>query len=49
MPLKIFINKHGKFKKTQVPNSTGLWQTVYAMDINGDGYPDLLAGNWGHE
>ena len=27
---------------------TGLWQTVSVADVNGDGYPDILAGNWGH-
>lgn len=48
MPMKIFINNHGKFVESDVPNSTGLWQTVYSTDVNGDGYPDILAGNWGH-
>ncbi|MEP6727980.1 MAG: VCBS repeat-containing protein [Bacteroidota bacterium] len=48
MPMKIFMNNHGKFTERDVPNSTGLWQTVFASDLNGDGYPDLLAGNWGH-
>jgi hypothetical protein len=27
---------------------TGLWQTVSVADVNGDGYPNILAGNWGH-
>jgi hypothetical protein len=48
MGVKIFINDHGKFREQDIPNSTGLWQTIYATDINGDGYPDLLVGNWGH-
>jgi hypothetical protein len=48
MPMKIFMNNHGRFTESDVPNSTGLWQTVFATDVNGDGYPDLLAGNWGH-
>lgn len=47
MPMTIFINHNGKFEKTTVPNSTGLWQTVYVDDVNGDGHPDILAGNWG--
>ncbi len=47
MPLKIFINNHGKFTETDISNSTGLWQNVFAADVNGDGYPDILAGNWG--
>jgi hypothetical protein len=48
MPVKIYMNDHGKFRETDIPKSTGLWQTVYATDLNGDGYPDILAGNWGH-
>ena len=28
--------------------SSGLWQTIYTADVNGDGYTDILAGNWGH-
>ena len=48
MPLKIFMNNHGKFTENDIPNSTGLWQTIYTTDINGDGQPDILAGNWGH-
>jgi enediyne biosynthesis protein E4 len=47
MPLTIFINKNGKFEKSTIANSTGLWQSVYADDVNGDGNMDILAGNWG--
>jgi hypothetical protein len=48
MPVKIFINHQGKFTETDIPQSTGLWQTVFATDVNGDGKVDILAGNWGH-
>ncbi len=48
MPMKIYMNDHGKFREADVPNSTGLWQTLYMTDVNGDGFPDILAGNWGH-
>jgi len=48
MPVKVFLNNHGKFIEQDIPNSTGLWQTVIATDVNGDGNLDLLAGNWGH-
>jgi enediyne biosynthesis protein E4 len=48
MPLKIFINTNGKFRATDIPQSTGLWQSIYTTDVNGDGYTDILAGNWGH-
>lgn len=47
MPLTVFINEKGKFKQTTIPNSTGLWQTVFIDDANGDGHLDILAGNWG--
>jgi hypothetical protein len=48
MGVKIFINNKGIFTATEIPNSTGLWQTVFATDVNGDGFTDILAGNWGH-
>lgn len=48
MPLKIFLNNKGTFSEADVPASTGLWQTIYATDVNGDGFTDILAGNWGH-
>ena len=48
MPLKIFINHKGVFKEENVAKSTGLWQSLYTSDVNGDGFPDILAGNWGH-
>jgi enediyne biosynthesis protein E4 len=47
MPLTVFINNNGKFAKTIIPNSTGLWQTVFADDVNNDGNTDILCGNWG--
>ncbi len=48
MPVKIFINHNGTFTESDIPGSTGLWQTLYATDVNGDGFTDILAGNWGH-
>ena len=48
MPVKIFLNNKGKFSLVNVPASTGLWQSLLTTDINGDGFIDLLAGNWGH-
>jgi hypothetical protein len=47
MPVKIFKNNKGKFTETDIAQSTGLWQSLYSADVNGDGYPDILAGNWG--
>ncbi len=48
MPVKTYINHKGKFTEKDIAQSTGLWQTVFSTDINGDGFDDLLAGNWGH-
>jgi hypothetical protein len=48
MPVKIYMNNKGVFTATEIPHSTGLWQTVFATDVNGDGFTDILAGNWGH-
>jgi enediyne biosynthesis protein E4 len=48
MPVKVFINNKGKFLLFDIPQSTGLWQTIYTSDVNGDGFTDILAGNWGH-
>ncbi len=47
MPMKIFKNNKGKFSAIDIPQSTGLWQCVYTTDVNGDGFEDILAGNWG--
>lgn len=47
MPIKIFINKNGRFESTEIASSTGLWQSLYTTDINADGATDLLLGNWG--
>lgn len=48
MPLNILINQNGIFKRSLIPNSTGLWQTTLIDDVNGDGNLDILAGNWGY-
>ncbi|MBS1512030.1 MAG: VCBS repeat-containing protein [Bacteroidetes bacterium] len=48
MPVKVFMNNKGMFTATDIAASTGLWQTIYTADVNGDGFTDLLAGNWGH-
>jgi hypothetical protein len=47
MPVTVFTNKNGKLERSSVPNSTGLWQTLFVDDINADGNVDFLAGNWG--
>ncbi|MBL0356437.1 MAG: VCBS repeat-containing protein [Chitinophagaceae bacterium] len=47
MSINIFINNNGKLVKNVLPQSTGMWQTVFMDDVNGDGNMDILAGNWG--
>jgi enediyne biosynthesis protein E4 len=47
MPLTIFNNNKGAFTKSAIANSTGWWQTIFIDDVNNDGSPDILAGNWG--
>ena len=47
MNVEIFINNKGIFKENTIGNSSGLWQSLYVTDINRDGHPDILAGNWG--
>ena len=47
MPVTIFINNHGKFKKQNNNLPSGLWQSLYTTDINGDGFPDIITGNYG--
>jgi len=47
MTVKVFRNNKGKFTATDIAGSTGLWQSVKTTDVNGDGFMDILAGNWG--
>lgn len=47
MPLTLFINDGDGFHKLEIPNSSGLWNTVIVGDVNNDGKPDILAGNQG--
>ncbi len=48
MAVTIFKYIDGKLKKvSEIPNSSGWWNCLTVADVNGDGYPDLIAGNWG--
>jgi enediyne biosynthesis protein E4 len=47
MPVKVYKNNKGKFSTVDIAASTGLWQSIKTTDVNGDGYQDILAGNWG--
>lgn len=47
----IFENSKGRFAKNpgklNLPEMPGWWQTLTVSDVNGDGFPDILAGNYG--
>lgn len=48
MPITIFINqKKGVWAKETLASSSGWWQSLALADADGDGMPDVVAGNWG--
>ena len=51
MPVAVFINTGGRLLNESAnyfdQEYSGWWNTVVADDLNGDGQPDLLIGNWG--
>jgi hypothetical protein len=48
MPITILVNEANKLtKKEEIPNSSGFWNVVEAMDIDNDGDQDLVGGNIG--
>ncbi|MDN3205377.1 VCBS repeat-containing protein [Algoriphagus sediminis] len=51
MPLRIFsMNSESWTDRTTefgFTNTSGLWQEIKIVDLNKDGLPDILAGNWG--
>lgn len=47
-PISILVSVGGIYSRIQnVPNSSGLWNTIYSADIDNDGDDDLIAGNIG--
>src|SRR5450432_644955 len=48
MPVTIMRYENGKFQKSaELPNSSGWWNSLTVADVNQDGFPDLVAGNFG--
>jgi enediyne biosynthesis protein E4 len=52
MPITIYLNEHGNFKKLQTANTAfenteGWWSSIECADVDQDGDLDLLAGNYG--
>jgi enediyne biosynthesis protein E4 len=48
MPVTILKYKNGLFEKTgELARSSGWWNCLTIADVNGDGFPDLIAGNNG--
>ena len=49
MPPSVFINKNGKLtlQHSTLDQLTGWWTCIKNVDIDGDGFDDLLLGNYG--
>jgi len=47
MPICIYKNIHGKFKKTTIEGTKGWWFSIDGADFDKDGDIDLVAGNLG--
>jgi enediyne biosynthesis protein E4 len=51
MPVRFFANRNGRLDEitglTGLSNNTGMWRSLQAADIDGDGDTDYVAGNMG--
>jgi len=50
-PIRLFRNDHGRFtevtREAGLADYTGWWTGVTTGDLDNDGRPDIIAGNWG--
>ena len=47
MPITIIENKGGAFVNRKIDKTEGLWNKIVVKDIDDDGDPDFIAGNFG--
>lgn len=48
MAINIFKNENGRFQNpVAIPKSNGWWNRIKAADMDNDGDPDFVLGNWG--
>ena len=51
IPITVYKNQKGILKNSTkdlgLENTSGLWTSVKATDLDNDGYEELLVGNWG--
>ncbi|MBP9195389.1 MAG: VCBS repeat-containing protein, partial [Saprospiraceae bacterium] len=45
--IKLFTNEGGKWKSSMLYSGHGWWSSLFISDFDGDGNPDVLAGNQG--
>ncbi|MFT4738940.1 MAG: hypothetical protein ACI8QD_000449 [Cyclobacteriaceae bacterium] len=47
MPVQLFMNKEGVLEKGPSLSLSGWWNTLLIKDLDGDGLPEIVAGNHG--